>query len=94
MSSGYLYIANIGKGHLEIEFDGNDPNAVETAKKAINDMLARNYLIVVKDAEGVEHKVTAFNAETNHYIIKEVGYTHEIPLEKGKATAVAPIAGG
>ena len=91
---GSLEILNPGKGHLTISFDGSDPDAVETAKKAIDDMLKRNYLIVVKDAEGVEHKVTEFNAETTSYVVKEAGGTKEVPLAQGEATAVAPVAGG
>lgn len=94
MSDGYLNIVNVGKGHLEIKFDGSDPEDVETARKAIDDMLKRKYLIIVKDAEGVEHKVDSFDPEKNLYIIKEVGGKKEVPLTEGKATAIAPAAGG
>ena len=91
---GKLDILNISKGHLELTFDGTQPEAVETARKAITDMLARNYLIVITDAAGKEHKVTGFDPDRNCYIIKEIGGTTEVPITEALATAVAPAAGG
>ena len=58
---GSLDIVSIVKGHLEIKFDGNDPNALETARAAITDMLDRHYLIITTDAKGKEHKVSVIS---------------------------------
>lgn len=98
---GSLHVLNVSRGHLEIKFDGSDPDAVETARKAITDMLERNYLIVAKDEAGEEHKVEGFDPETNCYIVKEIGEppakakkTKKLPMTETAATAVAPVAGG
>jgi hypothetical protein len=91
---GRLDILNPGYGHLEITFSPEDEEGKETARKAITDMIKRNYLIVVKDNEGVEHKVTDFDPEMDCYIVKEVGGEITIPAQTSEATAVAPAAGG
>lgn len=102
---GSLEVLNCNAGHLTFTFDKEDPLQVEKARRAITDMLARGYAIFVEREDGTVRKVKRFDRNSNSYILsdtpeptapkKSKKKTEEkVPMQKVKATRVAPTAGG
>lgn len=62
-------ILNTGKGHAEIHFDNGDAIEIERAKRIIEDMLRRGYLLFIDGDDGKVVRVESFDAKTGKYII-------------------------
>ncbi|HZL35448.1 MAG TPA: hypothetical protein VFC78_09075 [Tepidisphaeraceae bacterium] len=69
-SLGFLDVLNIGAGHLTFRFERNDAEEVAKAKKVIEDMLRRGYMIFV-EADGKQKRVRSFDAAHECYILEE-----------------------
>jgi len=67
---GMLSVLNCGLGDLEIAFDKDDARQVAKAKRVINDMLKRGYLLFVKHGEEWV-QVKSFDPEQEAYMIEE-----------------------
>lgn len=71
MEAGFLDVLNVGAGHLTFRFDrkkGEEEKA--KAKKVINDMLRRGYMIFVL-VDGEQKRVRAFDDAHEEYILEE-----------------------
>lgn len=66
---GSLSILSINRGDLKFNFNKDDEEDVQKARKTIVDMLKRGYLIFVV-VDGKEVKVTDFDPATDEYVIK------------------------
>lgn len=67
---GELSILNCAAGDIRIQFDKKDPEDVNRAKKIIQDMQRRGYIIMVEDSNGEFHRVYKFDDKKNEYLIK------------------------
>lgn len=77
--TGFLDVLNVGHGHLTFRFDRNDADEVTKAKKVIQDMLKRGYMIFVK-IDGDQKRVRAFDEAHEEYILEELDeLTDEAP---------------
>lgn len=92
--SGYLDILNIGKGHVHLSFEEDNPEDVAMAERAVTDMLKRGYLLVRVNDQGVEEKVEGFDPQTKCYIVKGPAGDEQVSLKEGKVTAVDMAGGG
>lgn len=101
---GSLSVLSASRGHLEVTFEKGDRRQTDEAKRIINDMLARGYIITVLH-EGEWVRATGFNRKTNCYRIdtpeepKKAGgkpkrRKKELPVAKTKAVGIAPTGGG
>lgn len=61
---------NVGAGDLEFRFDRGNRDEVEKAKRVIQDMLKRGYVIFA-EVNDMLHKVIAFDATAERYIIAD-----------------------
>lgn len=68
--SGFLDVLNVGAGHLTFRFDGKGDEEKAKAKKVINDMLRRGYMIFVL-VDGEQKRVQAFDDAHEEYILEE-----------------------
>ncbi|MCG8406703.1 MAG: hypothetical protein MI923_16025 [Phycisphaerales bacterium] len=105
-SDGCLEVLNVGKGHLRISFDKNDPKEVERAKRVLKDMKKRGYYLFIDEGGGKLTRVKRFRPETCEYIVEEPKNaedtpakkknrkTKAIPMRKARAVGIAPTAGG
>lgn len=69
-SGGELAILNCREGDMRFSFDKDDPQELERAKRVVEDMLRRGYIIFV-DVGGKLRKVTKFDAKRGEYIIAD-----------------------
>lgn len=70
-NTGFLDVLNVGAGHLTFRYDGSKGEEEKTkAKKVINDMLRRGYMIFVK-VDGEQKRVRAFDEAHEEYILEE-----------------------
>lgn len=91
-----LDVLNCTMGDMKFSFDSKDPQEVERARRCVQDMLRRGYVIFVETKKGLR-KVTGFNAKNDTYIIADGPMTIEEPTdgqkpkapEKAKKTATA-----
>lgn len=104
---GQLDVLNCGTGHLSFKFDKNDAAEVEKARKVIQDMLRRGYMLFVEDGKE-QKRVRKFDENTDEYILEEPDPEvakvldqaapppsgRRVPIRRGRATAVGPSAGG
>lgn len=77
-----LDILNTGHGHAEIHFDNGDAIEMERAKRIIEDMLRRGYLLFIEGDDGKVIRVESFDAKTGRYIIGDCAlYAGAEPLQ-------------
>jgi hypothetical protein len=105
-----LVVLSVGHGDSKFSFDPNDPDGLETAKLAVDDMLKRGYMLFVESPDG-PLRVKAFDPEKCEYIIRIDKRSKVYRDSQGKpprtwkkgrrvsarttrATAIAPTAGG
>ncbi len=88
-----LDILNTGRGHTELHFDKDDVIEVERAKRIIEDMLDRGYLLFVEGDDGKASRVLAFCSSTGRYIIGDRGmHSNAEPLpEDWKPNTMQPL---
>jgi hypothetical protein len=102
---GSLDVLNCGAGHLRFDFDKDDPQEAERAKRVIQDMISRGYSLFIEQPDGGGLvKVEGFDAATSSYIISDApepvkkrggkGKKRRVPMTGSKATGVGPTAGG
>ena len=60
--AGGLDVLNIGAGHLKFNFDKSRPEEVKKAKKVLNDMLKRGYMLFAK-VDGEQVRLRSFDPE-------------------------------
>lgn len=77
-------ILNCGSGHTEIRFTGENAMEVERAKRVIQDMLRRGYVLFIEGDDKALIRVEAFDPKKNVYIIGDG------PLYAGDTQAAAP----
>ena len=70
INTGYLSVLNVGAGDIKLNFNSSDPMEVERARRIVNDMLQRGYVIFVEDDDGM-HRVESFDEKTDTYIIAD-----------------------
>lgn len=75
-----LSVLNCMAGDMKFSFDSNDPQEVERARRVVQDMLARGYIIFVETPKGLR-KVTGFNPKNDTYIIADGPMAKEIPTD-------------
>lgn len=68
--SGELSVLSCGKGDIRITLNPGDEIECERAKRMINDMLRRGYILAI-EVDGKLKKVDGFDDKTNEYIIVE-----------------------
>ena len=78
MKNGYLDVLNCGQGHLSIHFDKAAAAEIDKARRMITDMLRRGYVLFV-EIDGKHHRVQAFDATRDEYILKDPSELEEIP---------------
>lgn len=100
---GYLDVLSVGRGHLRVTADPNDPASIEKVKGIISDMLKRGASIFIELDSGETKRVKRFNPTKMTYLIDESdvidalasGTTkREVPVASARATAVGRTAGG
>lgn len=64
-------ILNTGHGHTEVRFTGENAVEMERAKRIIQDMLRRGYVLFVEGADKALIRVQSFDPEKNVYIIAD-----------------------
>lgn len=69
--SGELSVLNCGKGDIRIKLDKDNPIDIARAKRMIQDMLRRGYLLAIERSDGKLVPVESFDAEAGEYIIVE-----------------------
>lgn len=83
---GELSVLNCGKGDIRITLNPGDEIEAERAKRMINDMLRRGYILAI-EVDGKLKKVDGFDDKTSEYIIVEGA------LYSGDSSGVAGCAG-
>jgi hypothetical protein len=68
--SGELSVLNCTAGDIRIKFDKENPVDTERAKRMIQDMLRRGYILVV-EAKGKTVIAKEFDAKHGEYIVAE-----------------------
>jgi hypothetical protein len=101
--TGLLDVLNCNEGHIRIEFDKADAAEVARAKRIIQDMLRRGYLLFVEH-KGQQKQVKRFDPKEEVYILADGPEKPPeplkrksrkgIPMRKTRATGVGPTAGG
>jgi hypothetical protein len=81
-SSGFLSVLNVGAGDLKMTFDKDKPGDVERARRAIEDMLRRGYMIFLEGPDGLE-RVRAFDPTSMSYVV-------EVPVVDEPETEAIP----
>jgi len=93
---GELNIFNVGAGDLQIQITGVEDEA-ELAKirQRIEGMLKQGYVLLAADKRGRLRRIKKFDPKKLTYTISlDEGPDAEVPVSKGKATAVPRSAGG
>lgn len=106
---GALSILNAGAGDIRLTLDQKNPQELLLAKKMIQDMLRRGYVLFIEE-NGEYVRVTNFEETTGTYIVADYGQTpvedvqttqktsrrgkKKIPMDQATAVAVARTAGG
>ena len=90
-----LAILNCQEGDIKVSFDKDNPQEAARAERVVKDMLKRGYIIFVYDDDGKLHRATAFDANSNEYIIADRGYDEastetEPSVADGGEAATAP----
>lgn len=98
-----LDILNTGHGHMEVNFDKDDPIEIERARRIITDMIERGYNLFIEGKDGRMSRVLAFDPETDRYIIGD-GAVHpasepidkhslkqRVPRKQRKTAAAVPM---
>lgn len=67
---GELSVLSCGKGDIRITLNPGDEIEAARAKRMINDMLRRGYILAI-EVDGQLKKVDGFDDKTNEYIIVE-----------------------
>lgn len=65
-----LSVLNCTMGDMKFSFDSKDPQEVERARRCVQDMLKRGYILFVETPKGLR-KVTGFNAKNDTYIVAD-----------------------
>lgn len=79
--SGFLKVPNIGAGHIEIKFEHHNQEKLAQARRIIEDMTTRGYILVVE--HGGQYKpVQRFDARRNRYLLFEPGADLEAENQK------------
>lgn len=71
--TGGLDILNTGAGHIEVRYDLNDTIEVERAKRIIEDMLKRGYVLFIQGKDQELIRVESFDAVKGVYLIADLG---------------------
>lgn len=69
---GLLSVLNVGAGDLKLTFNSGDPIETDRAKRTVEDMLRRGYVVFVSDTDGNLTKVRSFDGAKNEYILADV----------------------
>lgn len=77
-----ISILNCTMGDMQFSFDSDDPQEVERARRCVEDMLKRGYILFVHTKAGLR-KVTKFNRKNDTYVIADGPET--APPEKNDA---------
>jgi len=89
--SGELSVLSCSAGDIRVKVDPKDPVTVERAKKMIQDMLKRGYLLAI-EIDGKLEMVKEFDPKTGEYIIIEsVTAAEEEPTDE-PVTSTEPVA--
>lgn len=75
---GELSVLNCAAGDINIKFDKDDPKDVENARKMIQDMQRRGYIIFIQDGKETK-RVDGFDPKTCEYILHEAETETETP---------------
>lgn len=67
---GELSVLNCAAGDINIKFDKDDPKDVENARKIIQDMQRRGYVIFIQDGKETK-RVDGFDPKTCEYLLRE-----------------------
>lgn len=105
LDRGLLDVLQVGRGHLRLTINGDDPIEKDRARRLIEDMLRRGFAIFVEDGDGKASRVRAFDPERMAYVIGDVpgdvggdpaGADEAQPSEpapkRGRRTREVPVA--
>jgi hypothetical protein len=70
--TGQIDVLNVGSGHLELHYNLNDPVELERAKRAVEDMIKRGFILFVHGQDEKLMRVESFDAQKNVYVIGDV----------------------
>lgn len=84
---GELSVLNCGKGDIRIKLDKDSPIEVLKAKRMIQDMLKRGYLLAIEGKDGKLIPVDHFDAEAGEYIVCE-GALYSVTLYGEDGTVI------
>ena len=67
---GELSVLNVRQGDIKVSFNSSDPMEVERARRIVEDMLRRGYILFV-EVKGKLRKATGFDPKTDEYILAD-----------------------
>lgn len=67
---GELSVLNCTAGDIKVSFNSSDPQEVERARRIVEDMLRRGYILFV-EVKGKLRKATGFDPKTDEYILAD-----------------------
>lgn len=90
--NGNLEILNTGHGDLKLSFNPDNPIERDRAKRAVQDMLRRGFVLFIEGGDGKLTRVESFDEATCSYIIADVpGFTPSPEMKAiGEAILKAP----
>jgi hypothetical protein len=96
VSVGVLDVLSVGRGHLRLEIPDDDPDALEKARRMIEDMQRQGYSIFIEDSIGRTRRMKKFDPKRMTYLIDAPDEKSkvEVKASESRATAVGRTAGG
>lgn len=85
-SAGSLSVLNCGSGDMKFSFSKDNPVEVDRARRVVEDMLRRGYVLFVQDDNRNLRRVSGFDPATDTYILTDVPGQADAPQPPAAAT--------